>query len=141
MKTALTLEHLLDAIHKRGIPARTLPPIPEKNVTFKPAARPPFELPLMEGRSTGYGLVVHLSCISRRANKGYFGVSDLETGAQVCGGAEEPGYGAAMDALAKFIREWYAKNPKGDFRAVLKKNRKELATPEDFERLNPRTLS
>lgn len=105
-----------------------------KTITFQPTVypgKPP--IPPMDGELTGYGLVIHLSCQQYCRDAGIYDVSDPVTGARICSGCY-PGRDDAIDELAQFVRDYYGKNPKGDFRDALQKAREKLAKPEDFWR-------
>jgi len=126
MKTELTLEALLEAIHKRGVPAKTLPAIPKAGGVFRPMAYRPRRLPSrdvvsMACEPTGYGLVVHLSC-GFLGEEGIYSVSDPVTGARVMLG-KSPGRDAALDALAECVRGYYVDHPRGDYRRALQASR------------------
>ena len=142
MKTALTLEHLLEVINKRGKPARTLPPIPKRGgiiwlLAYRPGQGQPMSRGLlsMECESVGYGLVLHLAC-GRLAKEGIFSVSDPETGARVALG-ESPGRDAALDALAASVRQYYMDHPRGDYRRALKAAREIFISRLNFFQQKP----
>lgn len=112
-------------------------------VTFQPAKNPRLtdksQLPMVHGLATAYGLVIHRSLYKLRERRGYWDVSDLQTGFFVAM-SDYPGQEGAIAAVVKRAMEF--KNRPGGFRGALERGRaKTMASMSPIQSGLDRTTS
>lgn len=93
-------------------------------INFQPTKNPRLAdktpLPKVQGFLVSYGLVIHRSLYKLREQRGYWDVSDLQTGCLVAM-SDFPGQDGAIAALVERAMEF--KNRPGGFRGALERGR------------------